>query len=201
MWHGATKVEPSAVSNPFLETAVDPGAVGDVATHPQTAAVDSAAIEQARALREAKLMDYVAEMREAGHPRQAILAQLLPAKVGEEEANAIIDQADLFAGMMGRPHPVDINPQVRAHIENQGPMLVTDSLAKQKDPEENTTEKIGDALEQAEQMYKQGADAQSILDFLAAAGAPTDQARQVVGQMFAEPDENTKKKRFGLRRK
>ena len=142
--------EISIVSNPFLETTAQPGlpdpsaaqpAPADTAQQPRAAATLGASptpqaepraadpsVEAARRAREAKILEWVAEMRAAGHPRQALISQLAQQGVTELEAHIAVNEADLFAGMMGRPHPADIDPQVKAEIEKQGPMLVTDCL-------------------------------------------------------------------------
>ena len=157
--------------------------------------------EEARQAREEKLMEFVAEMRAAGHPRQAIMAQLLPANVSEIEASQSIDQADLFAGMMGRPHPADISPHVREQIEKQGPMLVTESLAKQHDAVAGDEQNVAIALEEAKKMAAQGHGKQQVLDFLVSSGAPSDQAQQVIESLEFGDSSESPKKRFGFRKR
>ena len=208
LW-GLPRIPPNhvSVSNPFLETAVQQSPAGaatqqmDVGTQPEAPMTQAPSPEEARQAREEKLMEFVAEMRAAGHPRQAILAQLLPANVSETEANLTIDNADLFAGMMGRPHPIDINPSVREQIEKQGPMLVTDSLTRQRDAEASDEQNVAITLDQAKAMAAQGRGKQEVFDFLVSSGAPTEQAQQVIeGLPFKDAGE-APKKRFGFLRR
>lgn len=166
---------------------------------PQPAAVDPN-VEAARRAREAKILEWVAEMRAAGHPRQALIGQLAQQGVSEMQAHTAINEADMFAGMMGRPHPVDIDPQVKAEIEKQGPMLVTAPLSNAADPIAGDEQSIKMAISEAEQMAAQGADHKTVLAFLTNVGAPAAQAHELAARMTNGPEEEAPKKRFSLRR-
>ena len=158
-------------------------------------------VEAARKAREAKVLEWVAEMRAAGHPRQALISQLAQQGVSELEAHTAVNEADLFAGMMGRPHPVDIDPHVRDAIEKEGPMLVTEALSNQADPVAGDERSVAKAVATAEQMASDGADSDAVMEFLVNAGAPPEQAHQLVEQMMARTqDAAAPKKRFSLRR-
>ena len=214
--------EISIVSNPFLETTAQPGlpdpsaaqpAPADTAQQPRAAATLGASptpqaeppaadpsAEAARRAREAKILEWVAEMRAAGHPRQALISQLAQQGVTELEAHIAVNEADLFAGMMGRPHPADIDPQVRAEIEKQGPMLVTEALANQSDPVAGDERSIAKSVAQAEQMAAEGADQETVMAFLVNAGAPMEQAQELSTRLTQNAGEAEPKKRFSLRR-
>lgn len=154
----------------------------------------------ARRQREAKILEWVAEMREAGHPREALVAQLAQQNVTDVESNSAINEADLFAGMMGRPHPADIDPDVRARIDQEGPMLVTESLANQADPVNGDERAVAMFVAEAEQMAAEGADEKALIDFLTSAGAPPAQAEELTARLTADRPNRPGKKRFGLRR-
>ena len=211
----------SLVSNPFLETAAQSGlptsaqpAAGNMsAQQPRAAATLGAAqapqaqplaadpnIEAARRAREAKILEWVAEMRAASHPRQALISQLAQQGVTELEAHTAVNEADLFAGMMGRPHPADIDPQVRAEIEKQGPMLVTEALANQADPVAGDERGVAKSIAEAEQMAAEGADQQTVMTFLMNAGAPSEQAQELAARLTTADGEAAPKKRFSMRR-
>ena len=215
--------EISFVTNPFLETTAQPGladpsaaqpGLGDMAAQQPRAAATLGAVptpkaeplaadpsvEAARRAREAKILEWVAEMRAAGHPRQALISQLAQQGVTELEAHIAVNEADLFAGMMGRPHPADIDPQVKAEIEKQGPMLVTEALANQADPVAGDERGIAQSVAQAEQMAAEGADHESVMAFLLSAGAPAEQAQELASRLTSGSEEESPKKRFSLRR-
>ena len=116
------------------------------------------------------------------------------------EAHIAVNEADLFAGMMGRPHPADIDPQVKAEIEKQGPMLVTEALANQSDPVVSDERGIAQSVAQAEQMAAEGADHESVMSFLLSAGAPAEQAQELASRLIAGSEQEAPKKRFSLRR-
>lgn len=194
------RTEITTVSNPFLDSSAQAGVAQAAAPQPAEDP-DAAAVRQAR---EAKILEWVAEMRAAGHPRQALIAQLAQQGVGEIESNTAINEADMFAGMMGRPHPIDIDPYVKASIEKQGPMLVTDAYANQNDPVASDEQNVAAAVAKAKEMAEEGADTQTVMDFLVTAGAPAEQAQEVATRLIAEArgEDKESKKRFGfLRRK
>ena len=181
------------MSNPFL----------DQNNHaPQPAATQTSTEEAPREEAHGQqAVDYVAEMRAAGHPRQAIVAELMKSNVGQATGEALINQADLFAGMMGRPHPMDIDPQVRAQIDQDGPMMVTESLAKQNDRGANPEAQRSKAIEKAREMAANGADSDTLMLFLTDAGAPEDQARELISKLVEQSDEGKNKKKRGLFRR
>lgn len=190
------------MSNPFTETveASHPLVRGNTA--PPQPRVEDPAMIAARQAREAKILEWVAEMREVGHPRQALVAQLAQQSVSEAQANLAINEADLFAGMMGRPHPADIDPNVRERIDQQGPMLVTESLTNQADPVGGDEQNIANVVKEAEQIAAEGADEQTLFSFLTNAGAPPAQAEELTARLIAQYGEpESDKKRFGLRRR
>lgn len=188
------------MSNPFLDSAQQAGVAQ--AGAPATQQVEDPQAAAMRQAREAKILEWVAEMRAAGHPRQTLISQLAQQGVQEVEANAAINEADMFAGMMGRPHPIDIDPNVRASIEKEGPMLVTEAFANQQDPVQSDEQNVAAAIAEAESMAADGADAATIVDFLVTAGAPTEHAHEVAQRALEEAgNAGESKKRFGLRRR
>jgi len=147
------------------------------------------------------MAEYAAEMRAAGHSRQSIAAKFAEANVTDFEAQSVINEVDLFAGMMGNPHPVDIDPSIREQVDSHGPMLVTEALNQRIDPVEQSEPKIGEAKQTAREMAEQGEDPQAILQYLTNAGAPPDQARQIIENLMQETGGAKKKSRFSRRKK
>ena len=182
-----------SVSNPFLASQTpDAGQAPATEPNPQT---------QAREAQGQQALDYAVEMRAAGHPRGAIVEALGKANVGQATAEALINQADLFAGMMGRPHPADIDPQVREQIDKDGPMMVTESLAQQNDRSGDQEERRAKTISKAKDMAENGADEDTLMLFLTDAGAPEDQAQELVRKILNQAGHgDTKKKRGFFRR-
>ena len=80
-------------------------------------------------------------------------------------------------------------------------MLVTEALSNQADPVAGDERSVAKAVATAEQMASDGADSDAVMEFLVNAGAPPEQAHQLVEQMMARTqDAAAPKKRFSLRR-
>lgn len=212
MWRSASDSDLATVSNPFLPSTPDAAVNPQVGVQPgQPGHVTAAHADQQQAHQQAaqqdsadKAMAYVAEMRAQGHGRTAIVTQLTAHNIGESTAEYFINQADLFAGMMGRPHPMDIDPQIKAQIDAEGPMMVTESLAMERDPLENNEEHREAKIAQVRQMAESGAERDELVMRLIDGGAPADQAQQIVHGILKEingDDDSSKKKRRGFLRK
>jgi len=151
----------------------------------------------------AQAMEAATELRAAGQPRAAIKAQLASMNVSDTTADYLINQADLFAGMMGRPHPQDIDPGIKQQIDASGPMMITESLADQMNEVNSAAPMSRDeALAKAKSMADGGADVDAVSAYLMNSGAPEDEAIQIAEQLVSSnvSGEKPKSKRRLFRR-
>lgn len=176
---------------PGVDPAASPQPVQQSAPAPAAPAPDTAA----------QAMEVAAELRAEGTPREQIIRELSVLQVSEAAANNLIDEADLFAGMMGRPHPADINPHVREQIDAKGPMMVTDSLANQQATSGPANIDRDQVIATAKSMIEESTPVAEVIDYLVLNGAPPDQARDLAGRLASDFEAAQPKKKSGFFRR
>jgi hypothetical protein len=154
---------------------------------------------------EAEAMDLATEMRSQGHHRADVVAQLSSLRVSETAAEYLVNQVDLYAGMFGRPHPVDIDQRVRQQIDKNGPMMMTETIGATVQRSAPTSEQREHVISKAREMAESGYHESEIVKFLVSNGAPQDQATSLAGKLTTQgasnPPGEKKKKRRGLLRR
>ncbi len=187
--HEGTRAEDAYVTHSFLvsQTPTEAPSQAQYAQHhQQTRHQEDTA---------AKAMEAATELRANGQGREAVKAHLATMNVSETAAEYLINQADLFAGMMGRPHPRDIDPSIRGQIDETGPMMISESLVVQKNAAASPLPASKDeALARAKSMAEQGADTDTITQFLVKSGAPSDEAAELAHRFITTNLDGTSKK-------